>query len=119
MYAAEVLSQLRSLNWLLEETRRVPAGSSERGLLQSQIDGLRARLPQSILAHHDHLAARGLASVAAVEALSCGACRHPLPVALRREVSAPGCFGVCPSCGVFLWSATPLEAETPVKGVSP
>ena len=50
MYAAEVLSQLRSLNWLLEETRRVPAGSSERGLLQSQIDGLRARGARGVLA---------------------------------------------------------------------
>ncbi|MBL9205281.1 MAG: hypothetical protein JNN01_09365 [Opitutaceae bacterium] len=119
MYAAEVLSQLRSLNWLTEETRRVPAGSSERGLLQAQIDSVRARLPQSILAHHDQLSGRGQVSVAAIRMGECGACHHPLSGPLLREVAAPGCFGVCPACGVFIWNADGPELETGGSVVRP
>jgi len=106
MYSAEVLSQLRSLNHLSLEMRRVPSASPETVLLQKQIDALRARLPNSILGYHDRLSARGKASAAKVSGESCGACHLKLPRGLFCELSVPGRFGVCPNCGVFLWVET-------------
>lgn len=110
MYSAEVLSQLRSLNHHSEEMRRVPGASPEALLLKKQIDALRARLPHSILAYHDRLAARGKASAAKVRGESCSACHLKLPRGLFCELSVPGRFGVCPNCGVFLWVETAVES---------
>lgn len=104
MFSAEVLSQLRSLNWLAQEVCRVPAGSLEGVRLQEQIATVRARLPNSILGYHDQFAARNQPSIAAVDGQHCGACRGALPAALLAELAGPRRFGVCPHCGVFLWS---------------
>ena len=103
MYSAEVLSQLRSLNWLAQEIRRVPPGSREGTLLQTQIDAFRARLPNSILEHHDRLANGGKLSTAEVVGDRCGGCQSKLTPALLTELATPGRFGVCPKCGLFLW----------------
>lgn len=113
MYSAEVLSQLRSLNWLLKEARLVPAGSPESVHLQTQIDSLRARLPNSILGYHDRLVKRGLASAVEVTGTGCPACHLKLPSGLLGELAVPGRFGICPNCGVFLWSAEPPAAVSP------
>lgn len=114
MYSAEVLSQLRSLNWLLKESRLVPAGSPESVHLQTQMDSLRARLPNSILGYHDRLVQRGQASAVEVTGTGCPVCHLRLPSGLLGEVAVPGRFGVCPNCGVFLWSAEP-----PANGAPP
>lgn len=119
MYSAEVLSQLRSLNWLAEEIRRVPAGSLECVRLQEQISAVRARLPNSILGYHDQLAARGQPSAAAVSGPGCGACHGKLPTELLAELSGPRRFGVCPHCGVFLWSTGSGSARTGAKTGDP
>ena len=115
MYSAEVLSQLRSLNWLTHEIHRVPVDSRESAHLQNQMDAVRARLPDSILAHHDQLARCGQRSAAQVHADACGGCRSPLSPALRHELAHPGRFGLCPQCGIFLWAedsvATPAVTE--------
>jgi len=105
MYAAEVSSQLRSLNWLAQEIRRVPAGSREGALLQSQIDALRARLPVALLAHHDRLTQGGRASAAEVRGDRCGGCGARLPADRVASLGQAGNFSVCPRCGVFLWAA--------------
>jgi predicted nucleic acid-binding Zn-ribbon protein len=103
MFSAEVLSQLRSLNWLAQEISRVPAGSVERAHLLGQIEAVRARLPNALLAHHDQLAARGRPSTVPIQAGACGTCGEPLATEVLAELAAPGRFGVCPHCGVFLW----------------
>lgn len=105
MYSAEVLSQLRSLNWLAQEIRRVPSGSRESALLQDQLDAVRARLPDSILNHHDRLAKGGKLSAAEVTGDTCAECHSKLPQALLDELALPGRFGICPKCGLFLWEA--------------
>lgn len=105
MYSAEVLSQLRSLNWLTQELHRLPPGSQEEPHLQSQQVAIRARLPNSILAYHDGLAARGRGSVAQASGDNCGACHLKLPRDLLGKLALPGRFGVCPNCGIFLWAA--------------
>jgi predicted nucleic acid-binding Zn-ribbon protein len=114
MYSAEVLSQLRSLNHLSQEIRRLPRESPEAVLLQTQIGALRARLPNSILSYHDRLAARGQDSAIKVNGESCSVCHLKLPRGLLGELAVPGRFGVCPNCGVFLWmgekSAEPVPA---------
>ncbi len=104
MYSAEVLSQLRSLNWLAQEVRRVPPGSLEGLHVQDQIAAIRARLPNSILTYHDRLATRGQPSVVAVKGTSCSACHLKLPRGIVSELALAGRFSVCPNCGVFLWS---------------
>lgn len=104
MYSAEVLSQLRSLNWLTREIHRVPPACSEAALLQIQIESVRTRLPDAILEHHDRLARLGKSSAMEVISGTCGECHAPLPIRLLDELSTAGHFGVCPSCGVFLWS---------------
>jgi len=104
MYSAEVLSQLRSLNWLTQEFRRVPADSPEGAHIKSQMEAVRARLPNSILSYHDRLAAGGRVSAAEVSRENCGACHLRLPRSLLAELVLPGHFSVCPNCGVFLWS---------------
>ena len=123
MYSAEVVSQLRSLNWLTQEIHRVPTGSGEAAHLQTQMDAVRARLPDSILAHHDQLAAGGRRSAAQVQGDTCGGCQSPLPPALRQELAQSGRFGVCPKCGIFLWaedaSAPPLAAAAKASTASP
>lgn len=111
MYSAEVLSQLRSLNWLADEIRRVPPGSREEGLLQAQVESVRARLPSSILGHHDRLALAGKLSTVEVQDGSCGGCHMRLTPELLADLATPGRFGVCPSCGLFLWSAEAHAAD--------
>lgn len=113
MYSAEVLSQLRSLNWLAQEVRRVPSGSLEGLHLQDQIAAVRARLPNSILSYHDRLATRGLPSVASVNGTSCRGCHLKLPSSILGDLALAGRFSVCPNCGVFLWSGD--EAKAPEK----
>lgn len=103
MYSAEVLSQLRSLNHLNREIRSLPRENPEAILLQTQIEALRARLPNSILEYHDRFAARSQPSAVKVAGDSCSACHLKLPRDLCDELAAPGRFGVCPNCGVFLW----------------
>lgn len=121
MFSAEVLSQLRSLNWLAQEVRRLPAGSLEGVRLQEQIATVRARLPNSILGYHDQFAARGKPSIAPVDGRHCSACHGALPAALLAELAGPRRFGVCPHCGVFLWSAdhTDPVASTPPEQPKP
>lgn len=104
MYSAEVLSQLRSLNWLAQEVQRVPPGSLEGLHVQDQIAAVRARLPNSILAYHDRLAARGQPSVIPITGTSCSGCHLKLPRGILGELALAGRFSVCPNCGVFLWS---------------
>lgn len=111
MYSAEVLSQLRTLNWLIQEQRHLPLGSAQAILLGEQEAAIRQRLPNSILAYHDQLARTGKSSVAAVAGSLCGACCAVLPAALRSELQVPGRFRVCPKCGVFIWRDFP-EAAT-------
>lgn len=109
MYSAEVLSQLRSLNWLTQEIRRVPAGSGEGTLLRSQMDAVRTRLPESILDHHDRLAAEGKLTAAEISGDKCSACETTLPPELLGSLTQPGRFGVCPQCSVFLWVASAFD----------
>lgn len=107
MYSAEVLSQLRTLNWLTREQRHLPQGSAQAILLHKQEATIRQWLPNAILSYHDQLAGTGKSSVAAVAGSLCGACYAILPDGLLSELKTPGHFGVCPKCGVFIWRDLP------------
>ena len=107
MYSAEVLSQLRTLNWLTKEQRHLPLGSVQAVLLNEQEAAIRQRLPYSILTYHDELAKTGRSSVAAVAGSLCGACYTVLPGEMLAELKTPGRFRVCPKCGVFIWHENP------------
>lgn len=116
MHSAEVLSQLRSLNWLVREAQRLPAANAERLNLDAQIAAVRGRLPVSILAYHDDRTKRSLPSVANLNGSSCGNCHLELPADTIRELAAPGRFSVCPSCGIFIWSGDDLGTGTKSSG---
>ena len=116
MYSAEVLSQLRTLNWLTQEQRHLPLGSAQAVLLSEQEAAIRQRLPHSILTYHNQLAKSGKSSVAAVAGSLCGACYSVLPRGLLSELEAPGRFRVCPKCGVFIWQDLPaVETDFAAK----
>ena len=104
MHSAEVLSQLRTLDWLGKEAKRLPAQSPERALLDTQINALRSRLPVVILQYHDDRSQRGLPDVANLNGTTCGNCNEPLPRETVHELASSGRFVVCPKCGIFLWS---------------
>lgn len=104
MYSAEVLSQLRTLSWLLGEAQRLPAGNPQRLILDEQIEAVRGRLPVSILRYHDERVQKGLPSVSDLRGSTCGNCQHELQPETLSELTDPGRFGVCPKCGVFIWS---------------
>lgn len=108
MHSADVLSQLRSLNWLSQEIRRIPADSRELALLEAQRAAVRARLPFAILDHHDQLARDAQTSLAALEHDRCGACRANLEPDVLATLRDPGRFAVCPQCRRFLWSGEAL-----------
>ena len=104
MYSAEVLSQLRTLSWLLGEAQRLPAGNPQRLILDAQIEAVRGRLPLSILRYHDERVQKNLPSVSDLNGTACGNCQQELPRETIGELAIPGRFGVCPKCGVFIWS---------------
>ena len=104
MYSAEVLSQLRTLSWLLGEAQRLPVGNGQRLILEAQIEAVRGRLPLSILRYHDERVKKNLPSVSDLNGSSCGNCHQVLPPETISDLADPGRFGVCPECGVFIWS---------------
>jgi len=116
MLSVEILGQLRALNRLAGERRRFPAHSREGCSVDTQIAAVRAGLPESILAYHDRQAARGNPSVAPVNGSNCGGCHLKLPSGVLSDMRTPGRFGVCPHCGVVLWSG---DGPAPERVVSP
>lgn len=111
MHFAEVLSQLRALNWLSQEARSLPADSAQHVLLESQAGAMHDRLPTAISAHHDRIARSGRTSLAAAADAVCGSCHTRLPSQIVEELREPGRFAVCPRCQVFVCSATDMETE--------
>jgi len=112
MYSAEVLSQLRTLSWLLGEAQRLPSGNTQRRTLDAQIEAIRGRLPLSILRYHDERVQKKLPSVSDLNGSACGNCQQELPPETIGELAIPGRFGVCPKCGVFIWSGNAVPAAT-------
>jgi len=119
MYSAEVLSQLRTLSWLLGEAQRLPAGNQHRLVLDAQIEAVRGRLPLSILRYHDERVGKNLPSVSDLSGPACGNCRQELPPDMIKELAHPGRFGVCPNCGVFIWSGDAVAAARKTTAAGP
>jgi predicted nucleic acid-binding Zn-ribbon protein len=111
MHSAEVLSQLRALNWLNKESRSLSKRSPQRRLLESQAKAMHYQLPTAISKHHDRIASRGKSSLVAAAGSSCGACQMKLPPRIIDELKVSGRFAVCPSCEVLVCSAEDMEAE--------
>jgi len=118
MYSAEVLSQLRTLSWLMGEAQRLPAGNPQRSILDAQIEAVRGRLPLSILRYHDERVQKNLPSVSDLKGSACGTCLQELPPETIVDLAHPGRFGVCPKCGVFIWSGNAVAAAKNVMGRS-
>lgn len=112
MINRELLEQLRALNAADAELRHHGLTDERRDACEHQIQALRSRLPTALLGHHDRMAKQGRESVAAVVGSSCGACHLKLPVGQLAELNQPGRIGVCPHCGVFLFHAPAVPAES-------
>jgi predicted nucleic acid-binding Zn-ribbon protein len=119
MYSAEVLSQLRTLSWLLGEVQRLPAGNPQRLILTAQIEAVRGRLPLSILRYHDERVQKNLPSVSDLRGPACGNCQQELPPDTISELAIPGRFGVCPKCGVFIWSGNAVATSPQTTAAGP
>lgn len=113
MINRELLEHLRALNALevaLRHDRGEDVGRREGSL--RRVAELRGKLPTALLSHHDRMAKQGRESVAQVSGKSCGACHLQLPVGQLAELNQPGRIGVCPHCGVFLFNAAVVPAES-------
>jgi len=111
MDSAEVLSQLRALNWLNKEARSLPSGSAQRRLLESQANAMHNRLPRAIAEQHDRMAQSGRKSLVAATGSYCGACGTELPPHINDELKVSGRFAVCPTCEILVCSAEDMGAE--------
>jgi len=74
--------------------------------------GLRAVLPQGMLANYDRARARGKKGIALVRNHVCTNCRIQVPIAVTASLVA-GMIQVCPNCGLYL--CLPEPGEQPVK----
>ena len=80
--------------------------------------GLRAGLPQAMLANYDRARARGKKGIAPVRNHVCTNCRIQVPVAVSAALLA-GIIQVCPNCGLYLCLPEPdLNPVTPFAKTS-
>ena len=112
MINRELLEQLRALNAAAAELRHPGLAPQRLEASRRKVEALRAHLPTALLGHHDRMARQGRESVAQVVGSACGACHLKLPVGQLAELHQPGCIGVCPHCGVFLFNPAAEPAES-------
>jgi hypothetical protein len=75
------------------------------------VAGLRAAIPQGMLANYDRARARGKKGIAAVRNHVCTNCRMQVPVGVTASLIA-GVIQVCGNCGLYL--CLPEQEEHPV-----
>jgi predicted nucleic acid-binding Zn-ribbon protein len=114
MHSAQVLGQLRSLNWLAQQAAEMKGDVARRLKFEAQANAVRELLPVVILDYHDRMRQRGYPSVAPVVGSKCQICGLELPAASLAELQVPRRFVVCSGCGVLVCSADESE-ETPTR----
>lgn len=106
----EQLNQLEDDGTLAKRTGRSALNS------EALMESLRANMPVGVLAHHDHLRARGRRSVAEVRHGVCSGCHMSLPTGLQAEVQHESTLLKCETCGRFIFPAVEaVEPPLPVK----
>ncbi len=78
----------------------------------AQITQLRSKIPPTILAHYDRLAARGKKGIAIVQNQVCSGCHMRLPIGTMNTLSHAGDIELCESCGRYLY-LPPVQAVPP------
>lgn len=117
MCSAEVVTQLRSLNWLREEAECFPAGSMLRRLLEGQQEVVRHRLPAEIWQQCKKSIESGRPSLTSPQRSRCGACNTRLPDAMLKEVRLANHFISCPNCGTFICAPRVSPRARPIPSV--
>lgn len=113
-YSMEIMDVLRNLNWLEKERRCLTEGGTTALLVEKQMATARAELPHSVLCLHERFAARGKPSVVRLAGSSCSACHLKLPSGELGMLRVAGRYGICPNCGVFVWSGEEQAGEPAV-----
>lgn len=115
-----IILWLRELNDSEARSAALAKSGAVPPSLTRQIDSLRARIPTSILAHHDRMRLRGKISVASVRRNICGACNLAIPVGHMPGLRLADDLNVCDHCGTFIFLAEeeqPLAIEQPAAAV--
>jgi predicted nucleic acid-binding Zn-ribbon protein len=80
---------------------------------ETQITGLRARIPHPILGHYDRLRVRGKKALAAVRNQACTGCHMRQPLGKITVLMRDEDIQLCDSCGRYLY----LPEESPSEPV--
>lgn len=97
---------------LLENLSRLQSfdfAETESADAESQIAGLRAKIPAQILGHYDRLIARGKKGIVPVRNQICSGCHMRVPLGVILTLQRGDDIQVCDCCGRYLF----LELEKP------
>ena len=87
-------------------------GKSEKHF---EILKLRARIPASILGHHDRMLQRGKRSIVSAVNGVCSACHLHLPSGHASRLRSSQDLEVCDNCGAFIYFEDVAETNEPPK----
>ena len=83
-----------------------------------EVAGLRAALPQGMLANYDRARARGRKGIAPLRNHVCTNCRIQVPIAVTASL-VRGMIQLCPNCGLYLCLPEPeKQPVTPLGEAS-
>ncbi|MEX2380898.1 MAG: hypothetical protein WD490_00795 [Opitutales bacterium] len=100
----EIIQTVLELHRKEEENNQQDDESEPRiGPCSQEIEGLRKRIPEEILAHHDNLRPLGKSSVAALKDGCCEGCSRVLPAIDRIAVESGEWPVICKFCGALLY----------------
>src|SRR5437867_9365388 len=97
---------LRPMKGILQNVYRLQ--TLDLGGKSSEAAGLRAAIPNGMLANYDRQRARGKKGIAIVRNHVCGNCRMQVPVGVTASLMA-GMIEVCGNCGLYLCLPEPEE----------
>ena len=86
------------------------------GAESSKMAGLRAGIPQGMLANYDRQRARGKRGISLVRNSVCTNCHMRVPVGVTASLMA-GTMQVCGNCGVYLYLPEP-EPQPPAAPIA-
>jgi len=104
------------VNGILQNLYKLQAMDIAGIIGDPQVAGLRALIPQGMLANYDRARARGKKGIALLRNHVCTNCRMQVPVSVTLSLKA-GMLQVCGNCGLYLCLPETEEqpAAAPIK----
>jgi hypothetical protein len=105
-------SNLSAMSGILQNLYKLQTlDMAGRNTSSPQAAGLRAGIPEGMLANYDRARARGKKAIALVRNHVCTNCRIQVPVAVTASLAA-GTIQLCGNCGLYL--CLPEQGEQPL-----